>query len=191
MAKIGISRPYFALYNDDGSGKPTYKEGGRFAKAVEMDLELNNADPEVLYADNGPAESASSFAGAKLKMVVDELEMANEAKILGLKIVQSQSPAGSVVEYGDIIAPYCGFGTIVKTIKGGVVKFIAILLPKVQFQTPNMSAKTQGDKIVFQTPEIEASVMREDTEVGAWKRHGEFSTEADAEKYIKSQLNIT
>ena len=55
MAKIGLSKPYFAKYSNTG-GVTTYSEGAVIGKAVELSMELEGQDDNVLYADNGPAE---------------------------------------------------------------------------------------------------------------------------------------
>lgn len=62
MATIGLSKPYYALYQESG-GTVTYSGGGLIGKATEMSLELEGADANILYADNGPAESDNQFAG--------------------------------------------------------------------------------------------------------------------------------
>ena len=48
MATIGLSTPYYAIYNENG-GNPTYAEGSLIGKATEMTLELEGADANVLY----------------------------------------------------------------------------------------------------------------------------------------------
>ena len=57
MAKIGLSKPYFAKYSNTGE-TVTYSGGALMGKAVELSIELEGADDNILYADNGPAESA-------------------------------------------------------------------------------------------------------------------------------------
>ena len=51
MAKIGLSKPYFAIYNATGN-TVSYSGGGAIGKAVEMSLELEGGNDNVLYADN-------------------------------------------------------------------------------------------------------------------------------------------
>lgn len=72
MAKIGLSKPYFAKYSNTGS-TVTYAEGALMGKAVELSLELEEGDDNILYADNGPAESANTFSGGSLTLTTDDL----------------------------------------------------------------------------------------------------------------------
>ena len=65
------------------------------------------------------------------------------------------------------------------------------MLTKVMFSVPNDSATTQGESIEWQTPELSATIMRDDSTNHMWKREATFTTEAQAEAYIKNRLNIT
>ena len=54
MAKIGLSKPYCAKYSNTGE-TVNYSGGALMGKAVELSIELEGADDNILYADNGPA----------------------------------------------------------------------------------------------------------------------------------------
>ena len=84
MATIGLSKPYYAKYAANGS-TVTYSGGAVIGKAVELSMELENADTNVLYADNGAAESASVFAGGTLTLTTDDLLPDPMMGILGVK----------------------------------------------------------------------------------------------------------
>ena len=73
MATIGLSKPYYAVYNYNGSGQPTYSNGGVLGKATEMSLSLDAGDANILYADNGPAESDNQFTGGSYSITTDDL----------------------------------------------------------------------------------------------------------------------
>ena len=49
-----------------------------------MSLELEGADSNILYADNGPAESDNQFAGGTLTISTDDLLPEPMLAILGL-----------------------------------------------------------------------------------------------------------
>ena len=53
------------------------------------------------------------------------------------------------------------------------------------------STETQGKSISWQTPELTASIMRDDSANRCWKKIATFSTEAQALAYIKNRLSIT
>lgn len=86
--------------------------------------------------------------------------------------------------------PYLGSGFIIKKQKNNVTKWRGIVLPKIMFSIPADAATTQGESIEWQHPELSASILRDDTENHVWKREATFSTEAQAERYIRTLLNI-
>nr|DAJ90219.1 MAG TPA: tail tube protein [Bacteriophage sp.] len=196
MAGIGLSKPYYALYNAN-SGTPTYSEGGLIGKATELTLELEGADANNLYADNGIAESDNQFAGGSLTLSTDDLLPEPMLAILGLKqetieIDGATTTSPQWIVYDDDQAiPYVGFGGIIKKQINNVTKWVAVVLTKIQFANPGISAVTQGETIEWQTKELTATVMRDDSAKHRWQMMSTpLDTEADAEKAIKEALGI-
>lgn len=188
MAVIGLSKPFYATYTNS-SGTVTYGDPVSLAKACEVSIEVEEGEDIVLYADNGPAETASGFAGGTLTLTIDELSLASAAAILGLTTASSTTPAGTTMAMSaNSVAPYLGFAVVVKKQVSGSVKYLAVILHKVQFQTPNIVATTQGENIEFQTPELTATILRDDSSSALWCSQGQFDTEADAITYINSVL---
>ena len=56
---------------------------------------------------------------------------------------------------------------------------------------PSDAATTQGESIEWQTAEISGTIMRDDSARHPGKKEATFTTEAQAEAYIKARLNIT
>ena len=197
MATIGLSKPYYAIYNVN-SGNPTYSNGGLIGKATEMTLELEGADANILYADNGPAESDNQFAGGTLTISTDDLLPEPMLAILGLtqqpmdlEGAATTSPQW-IVYNDDQNIPYVGFGGIIRSKQSGETKWSALVLTKIQFANPGVSAVTQGETIEWQTKELTANVMRDDSAKHTWQMQSTpMDTEADAELAIKEALNIT
>ena len=195
MATIGLSKPYYAIYSATGSAV-SYSDGGLLGKAVELSMELEGADANILYADNGPAESASQFAGGTLTITTDDLLPEPTAAILGLTLQaidndEITTPTPKELVFGDSqVIPYVGFGVIVKKQQRNVTKWMGIVYPKVQFSNPGIEATTQGETIEWQTPELSATIMRDDTTAHNWCRHALLDSEADAEAYVKGLLGI-
>lgn len=195
MATIGLSKPYYAIYSATGSAV-SYSDGGLLGKAVELSMELEGADANILYADNSPAESASQFAGGTLTITTDDLLPEPTAAILGLTLQAIDNddittPTPKELVFGDSqIIPYVGFGVIVKKQQSNVTKWMGIVYPKVQFSNPGIEATTQGETIEWQTPELSATIMRDDTTAHNWCRHALLDSEADAEAYVKGLLGI-
>lgn len=194
MARVGLCKPYFGIYAAEGNAVSyTYK--GRLAYAVDVDVSLDNADPVILYADNGPRESASGFSGGTMTMGIDELPIDIASNILGLDIVNvaasGSEHAYSYMAYEDAVAPYVGVGFIVNIIHGGTKKYLAVILTKAQFQVPQTAVTTQGETIEFQTPSLTATLLRDDQVKPTWRIDAVFDSEAQAESWIKTKLGYT
>lgn len=197
MATIGLSKPYYAVYNNTGTAV-TYASGAVMGKATEANIEIETTDDNNLYADNAIAETDRSFAGGTLTLSTDDLSQEVSKAILGLREQALSSIEGVTDEdVSELIyddqqnTPYLGVGFIIKKKVGGVYKWRGVVLTKVMFSVPSDAATTQGESIEWQVPELTATIMRDDTATHIWKTEATFTTEAQAEAYIKSKLSIT
>lgn len=197
MATIGLSKPYYAKYSASGN-TVSYSEGGLMGKAIEVNIEIEVSEDNNLYADNGVAETDRTFSNGTLTITTDDLEAAASKAMLGLKEEAVSEVSGitdsdvkKLVFDDDQVVPYLGFGVVIKKVKNGVTKWRAVILKKTMFAVPSDAATTQGESIEWQTPELSATIMRDDTEKHCWKEEATFTTEAQAETYIKHVLNIT
>lgn len=196
MATIGLSKPFYALYANTGS-TVTYSSGAVIGKAVELSMELEGDDANILYADNGAAESANVFAGGTLTLTTDDLLPEPMMAILGLQQQAITNEAVTTEGAGLIVfddaqsTPYVGFGGIIKRQINNTIKWTALIYPKIQFQNPGDSAVTQGETIEWQTPQLTAKLLRDDTATHKWRvLSTPLDTEAEAEAVIKDYLNI-
>lgn len=197
MAVIGLSKPYYGIYSANGNAV-SYANGAVMGKATEANIEIDTTEDNNLYADNAIAETDRSFAGGTLTLSTDDLSQDVTKAILGLTETAITGIEGvtdtSVKElvYDDTqTIPYLGVGFIVKKKVGGAYKWRAVVLRKVMFSVPADAATTQGESIEWQVPELSATIMRDDSATHMWKREATFTTEAQAEAYIKARLNIT
>lgn len=197
MAVIGLSKPYYGIYSATGNAV-SYDNGAVMGKATEANIEIDTTEDNNLYADNAIAETDRSFAGGTLTLSTDDLSQEVAKAILGLTETAITGIEGvtdtSVKElvYDDTqTTPYLGVGFIVKKKVGGAYKWRAVVLSKVMFSVPADAATTQGESIEWQVPELSATIMRDDSATHMWKREATFTTEAQAEAYIKNRLNIT
>lgn len=197
MAVIGLSKPYYGIYSATGNAV-SYANGAVMGKATEANIEIDTTEDNNLYADNAIAETDRSFAGGTLTLSTDDLSQEVTKAILGLTEQAITGIDGvtdtSVKElvYDDTqTTPYLGVGFIVKKKVGGAYKWRGVVLCKVMFSVPADAATTQGESIEWQVPELSATIMRDDSETHMWKREATFTTEAQAEAYIKARLNIT
>jgi len=194
MPKIGLSRPYVALYNHNGAGTVTYTKGIRAGRAVSWSLSVESTSNEPFRADNEDAESANGvFSSGNLTLEVAELDQEVSSMILGTRIEQEtfQGEKISVENFDDdMTPPELGYGIIEKRMRRGIVSWRPVLLPKIKFNIPEDTAKTQGTTIEWQTDTIAAKVMRDDTIKHRWQRNTVFDTESKADAWLCHVLGI-
>lgn len=184
----GFSKPYVALYNASGGGI-SYSNGQVLARGVEVSIEPDNSNDNKFYADNVEAESAAgTFTGGTLTLTVDGLFISAERFIMGLP----EAGEDGFTAYGDnASAPNMGFGCVARYMSGGITSFVPIILVKVKFNQPNVSAKTQEDQIDWQTQELTATIMRGEDTQHTWKYIGaEYATEEEAERVLQNKMGI-
>ena len=192
----GFSKPYVAVYSANG-GSPTYSDGQILARGVNASLEASTGDSVNFYADNVIAESVGGvFTGATLTMTVDGLKDAARKLIMGLPTATSNTINGSSVsiyEYDDRqVIPYVGIAFIVRYMEAGVTSYVPVVFTKCAFSVDGLSANTQEETIDFQTQELTATVMRDDSANHTWRRiAAEQTTETAAENIIRNLLNIS
>lgn len=197
MATIGLSKPYYAIYAEAG-GVVSYSDGAVMGKATEANISIETTEDNNLYGDNGLAETDRRFANGTLTLSTTDLSQEVSKAILGLTEQAITGIDGvtdtSVKElvYDDAqVTPYLGVGFIIKKKVNGAYKWRGVVLPKVMFSVPEDAATTQGESIEWQTPELTGAIMRDDSTTHMWKREATFTTEAQAEAYIKARLGIT
>lgn len=200
MAGIGLRKPYYAIYNyDTDSETVTYTGGALLGKAVEFSTTFEGSNDNILYADDGPAESDRTFAGGEVSITTDDLSQEASAAILGITL-QDVMVTGTAAREGtqvkemvydeNMTVPYLGFGVIIPKQVNGATQYRAVVLPKVMFSVPEDAATTKGETIEWQTPTVTGTIMRSDAEGHPWKREITADDEGTAVAYIKQCLNI-
>lgn len=185
----GFSKPHVALYGNSG-GTISYTSGQVLARGVSVSFDIDEAtDDNKFYADNILAESvAGQFGGGTVTLTVDGLFTNAEKLIMGLP-----AEASNWTDYNDDVnTPYCGVGFVVRYMSEGATTYVPIWLNKVKFNMPKIDASTQGEEIDWQTQELSAAVMRDDSSKHCWMRKGaEQNTEASAEALISALYTTT
>lgn len=186
----GFSLPYVAGYSASG-GTVTYSEVQKLARGVSVSIEPESGDDNKFYADNVAAETApGTFTGGTVTLTVDGLLTAAERFIMGLPAAETINTV-SVLTYGDSSEPpYVGVGFLARYMSDGVTTYTPIVLTKTRFNQINTSAETQGEEIDWQTQELTASIMRDDSANHNWKLIGatDYETESAAEAALKKLL---
>nr|DAE39724.1 MAG TPA: tail tube protein [Bacteriophage sp.] len=196
MATIGLSKPYYAIYAEAG-GVVSYSDGAVMGKATEANISIETTEDNNLYGDNGLAETDRRFANGTLTLSTTDLSQEVSKAILGLTEqaitgidgVTDTSVKELVYDDGQV-TPYLGVGFIIKKKVNGAYMWRGVVLPKVMFSVPEDAATTQGESIEWQTPELTGTIMRDDSATHVWKKEATFTSEAQAEAYIKARLGI-
>lgn len=191
----GYSRPFVALYNNN-EGTITYSSGMPLARGVDVSVEAETGDAVNFYADNVMAESVGGvFTGATITMTVDGLKDNARKLIMGLPNAEPLTVGSSSVDiytYDDRQnIPNVGIGFVVRYMESGVTSYQPVVFTKASFSVDGLDAATQEEEIEFQTTELEAALMRDDSEHHAWRKIGaDQTTEAAAVNVVKALLNI-
>ena len=198
MANIGLSKPYLATYVNT-AGTVTYSARNFLGKYTEIDISLDSADENVLYADNGPAETDSQFSGGTVTVTTDDLRPDAFKTALGLveaaiaATMATTNPAPKWLIFDDQqAAPYFALGGIIKKKVDNAYRYQAFILEKIKFKNPDLSLTTQGETIEWQTPELEATILRSDASNHPWYRISTLlESEEDAAAAIEAYLTVT
>lgn len=193
----GLSLPYYALYNFDGSSI-VYSGGGNVGKAVRYSTEFNIGEDNPFYADNGKAEiDKGKMIDGTITLETTHLSRELSKTMFGLKektvAVDAKSVTVNVYD-DDAKSPYLGFGIIEWHQINNVDKYRAIVLLKVAFSIPSNAANTKGESVEWQTREISGTIERSDlateTEKYPWMYEAYCDTEAEALAFLRTVLNI-
>lgn len=184
MAAIGLKYLAWAeMDQETDKAIPTYKEGKVLGKMISINATVNNSEGE-LYADDMLAEYASEFISADISMEVDNIELADQAKLLGATYTEEQEYQAAA---GDN-APYGGVGGYqVLTVKGKR-KYRCWVYAKVKASQPDLDATTRQNSTSFGTQPIKMKATS--PAFGPWYYAKEFETEAEAKDYIDTKLGI-
>lgn len=191
----GFSEPYVAKYSNAGA-TVTYSGGMKLGRGVSMSVEVESADDNNFFADDQIAESETGImTSASGTFTVDGLEPEAAALILGLPEKGQETIGESqvdVYDYDDRMdAPYVGVGVLRRVMMKGKTTWEPIVFTKVKFNIPGDEAATQEDQIDWQTQDLDASIVRDDTENHRWKRvFARQTTKAAAVAILKGYLKI-
>lgn len=185
----GFSKPYVALYATSG-GSVVYSSGQLLARGVEVSVEAEEAsESNNFFADNIIAESISGvFSGGTATLTVDGLLDSTRKLIYGLPAADGDG----WTHFGDSQnVPYVGIGFVTRYMSEGTTSYVPTVLTKAIFQAEPQEAATQEDEVEWQTTELTATLMRDDSSNHDWKLIGEaVATEALAEEAIKDLFGI-
>ena len=181
MAKIGLNNFRYGFLTEADDGTPSYGGAKKPAKAISCSVDISNNEAK-LYADDGLAESDTSFQSGTVTMGIDEEDQNTMADLLGHTI----DAGGEMIRNAYDVAPYVGLGRVVVKMVNGVYKYKVEFLHKVKFGEPSQEDTTRGESVEFGTSEIEGQVSQ--LANGDWSKTKTFDTKADAIAYLEGLL---
>lgn len=178
MAKIGLRNFRFGILTEAIDGTATYGAAQTPGKAVSCNVSISNNDAK-LFADDGLAESDTSFQSGTVTMGIDKDDLVTQAVLLGHEIND-----GNITRNSNDVAPYVGLGRIVTMMVNGAYKYKVEFLCKVKFSEPSQDDTTKGESVEFGTVSIEGTVSQ--LQSGDWSVAQTFDTRTEAETYLAS-----
>lgn len=179
----GFSKPYVAKYTTTG-GTVSYTDEMVLARGVSVSLDIESSDDNNFYADNQVAESASGvFSSGTVTLTVDGTKKEARRLIYGLPAASTATGSAGLVMYGDsMVVPDVGIAWVARYMSEGVTHYVPQIIPKAKFQLPTKEAATQEEEIDWQTEELVATIMRDDTANHTWFIDSDttYASEADA-----------
>jgi phi13 family phage major tail protein len=172
MAKVGLSNLHYAKLVQDIITGVVYETTVKVTGLITANITAASSSA-TLYADNGPAETASTLGEVRLSIEVSELPVVVAADWLGHTV------DGGIMKsnVGDS-APY--IAVMFEGLKSNNSKRFVKLL-KGKAQEPEDNYKTKGESIEFQSQTIELVFVKRDFD-GDWKH----TADEDHEDYVPS-----
>ena len=178
MAKIGLKNFLFGILTEQEDGTATYGVAQKPAKAISCSVDITNNEA-TLYADDGLAESDTSFQNGTVTLGIDDDNDEMLATLLGHSYTN-----GEIERNADDVAPYVGLGRIITKMVGGQYKYKVEFLRKVKFSEPSQEDNTKGETLEFGTSELSGMVSK--LADGRWSASKTFNTMAEAQAYLNS-----
>ena len=189
MATVGtgFSCPYVAEYSNS-QGSNVFSNKRVLARGVSVSVSPDTVDDNNFYADNIVAESENGVvSGGTVTLTVDGLNADARRAIYGLP-----AASGGWTAFGDEAThPYMAIGFFYRTMNNGTTSYWAVVFPKCKFRPYAEEFDTQEAQIDWQTLELTADFMRDDTAKHNWKYVSEtaYSDEATAKAALETYLS--
>ncbi|MEX1122959.1 MAG: major tail protein [Balneolales bacterium] len=157
MAYTGLKNFYYAVLTDDAvEGTTTYSAPKRLGAAISLN-ETPTTSMNTLYAENGPAETASANGPTSAEVGVKDLSQEVRSDLLG----QSINADGVLIQGREDKAPYVALGF---QMTGESENDAFVWLYKGKFSRPTTAGTTKGESVEFSTPTISATFIGRDSD---------------------------
>jgi phi13 family phage major tail protein len=142
----------YAKITEGANGEETYAVPKILAKAIKADMSIELAEA-ALYADDALAHSVKAFKGGKLSLGVEDIGIAAASDLTGASVDDNGVLVAASEDDGCLVA--VGFRALKPD-----NRYRYFWLFRTKFAVPSTNLQTKGDSIQFQTPTIEATIMR-------------------------------
>lgn len=157
MAYTGLKNFYYAVVTEDAvDGTTTYEAPKRLGAAISLS-ETPTTSMSTLYAENGPAETASANGPTTAEVGVKDLAPEVLADLLGQKL----NTDGVLIQNREDKAPYVALGF---QMTGESENDAFVWLYKGKFSRPTTSGATKGESVEFSTPTISSTFIARDSD---------------------------
>jgi len=143
---------HYAKITEDTQGNETYGTPQILAKAIKADLSIELAEA-TLFADDAAAHVIKTFKSGKLSLGVEDIGVTAAADLTGAVVDDNGVLVSSGEDDGCLAA--IGFRALKPN-----NKYRYFWCYRCKFAAPPTNLQTKGDSIQFQTPTIEATLMR-------------------------------
>ena len=180
MAKIGLNNFRYGTLTEAQDGTASYGGAKKPAKAISCSVDITN-NSATLYADDGLAETDTSFQSGTVTIGIDDDDQETMAELLGHSVSN-----GEMVRNADDVAPYVGLGRVIVKMVNNVYQYKVEFLHKVKFSEPSQEDNTKGESVEFSTGTVEGAVAK--LANGDWSKTKTFLTKSEAIAYLEGLL---
>jgi len=149
--QVGLKNLYYAVLTKDDATGVSYLAPVKIAGAINAKISPKS-NTEVLYADDGPDETATALGEIDVEFEAKDISLADQAALLGHSIV-----GGVMLKKATDAAPYVALGFMSKKSNG---QYRYIWLTKGMFALPDQEYATGEDKPKFQTPKLKGTFVK-------------------------------
>ena len=180
MAKIGLNNFRYSILTEAPDGTPSYDGARKPARAISCSVSISNNSAK-LFADDGLAESDTSFQSGTVTIGIDHEDQETMATLLGHEVVDDV-----MIRKATDVAPYVALGRVIVMMLNGAYKYKVEFLHKVKFSEPSQENNTKGESLEFGTYTMEGIVSQLAND--EWSKTKTFDNKEDAIAWLESLM---